>query len=211
MEVICDCAPVPDKLIVKGEFAALLVMVMLPETVPVPPGVNVAVKVVLCAGLRIIPDPPLTLNPGPEMPTFEIVTIEFPELVKITLMLPLLPTFTLPKFKLDGLAVSCADAGVIVTVAFAELVEAKALCAVTVTGFAGTLDGAVYRPVDEIVPTDEFPPRMPPTNQFTAVFVVPETVAVNCCDRPTWTFALVGEMETETGVAAGTMVTLAFA
>src|SRR6266702_3900161 len=161
MEVICDCAPVPDKLIVKGEFAALLVMVMLPETVPLPPGVNFAVKVVLCAGLRIIPDPPLTLNPGPEMPTFEIVTIEFPELVKITLMLPLLPTFTLPKFKLDGLAVSCADAGVIVT------------------GFAGTLDGAVYRPVDEIVPTDEFPPRMPPTNQFTAVFVVPEIVAVN--------------------------------
>jgi hypothetical protein len=70
----------------------------------------------------------------------------------------------------------------IVTIAFAELVEAKALCAVTVTGFAGTLDGAVYRPVEEIVPTDELPPAMPPTNQFTAVFVVPEIVAVNCCD-----------------------------
>jgi len=102
-------------------------------------------------------------------------------------------------------------AGRIVTVALAELVEFAALCAVTVTRLVGTLDGAVYRPVDEMVPTDEFPPRMPPTNQFTAVFVVPETVAVTCCDRPTWTFALVGEMETETGVAAGTMVTLAFA
>jgi hypothetical protein len=101
-------------------------------------------------------------------------------------------------------------AGRIVSVALAELVEFAALWAVTVTKLVGTPDGAVYKPVEEIVPTDELPPRMPPANQFTAVFVVPETVAVNCCDRPTWTFALVGEMETET-VAAGTMVTLAFA
>ena len=76
-------------------------------------------------------------------------------------------------------------AGRIATVALAELVEFAALCAVTVTRLVGTLDGAVYRPVDEMVPTDEFPPGMPPTNQFTAVFVVPETVTVNCCDLPT--------------------------
>jgi hypothetical protein len=122
MEVICDCTPAPDKLTVKGEFAALLLMVMLPEKFPVPPGVKVAVKAVLCAGFRMLPDAPLTLNPGPT-PTFEIVTVEFPELVKITFMLPLLPIFRLPKFRLDGLAVSCPDPGVIVTVAFAELVE----------------------------------------------------------------------------------------
>ena len=102
-------------------------------------------------------------------------------------------------------------AGRIVTVALAKLVEFAALCAVTVTRLVGTLDGAVYKPPAEIVPTEEFPPTIPLTSQFAAVFVVPETVAVNCCDRPTWTFALVGEMETETGVAAGTMETLAFA
>jgi hypothetical protein len=214
MEVIWDCTPAPDRLMFKGEFAALLLMVTLPETLPVPAGVKVAVKVVLCVGLRMIPDAPLTLNPVPEIPTFEIVTFEFPELVRIRFMLPLLPIFTLPKFKLDGFAVSCANDGVTVTVAFAELSEAIALWAVIVTGFAGALDGAVYRPVEEIVPTDEFPPATPPTNQFTAVLVVPETVAANCCDRPACTFALVGEIETETcvdgatpEVAAGCIVT----
>ena len=68
----------------------------------------------------------------------------------------------------------------IVTVALAELAGAKALCAVTVTGFVGALDGAVYKPAEEIVPTEEFPPAMPPTSQFTAVLVVPAIVAVNC-------------------------------
>jgi len=57
----------------------------------------------------------------------------------------------------------------------------------------------------------EFPPRPPLTNQFTAVLVVPEIVAVNCFDWPTCTLALVGEIETETEVAGGTTVTLAFA
>ena len=64
--------------------------------------------------------------------------------------------------------------------ALAEVVEFAALCAVTVTGLVGTLDGAVYRPVKEIVPTKELPPATPFTSQFTAVLVVPETVAVNC-------------------------------
>ena len=123
IEVICGCTPAPDKLTFKGEFAALLLMVMLPEVPPVPPGVKVAFKVVLCAGLRMLPDAPLTLNPGPEMPTFEIVTIEFPELVKITFRLPLLPIFTLPKFKPDGLAVSCAGA-LALTVSVAVLLVA---------------------------------------------------------------------------------------
>ena len=71
-------------------------------------------------------------------------------------------------------------AGRIVTVALAELGGFAALCAVTVTGLVGTLDGAVYIPPAEIVPTEEFPPAMPAASQFTAELVVPETVAVNC-------------------------------
>jgi hypothetical protein len=74
------------------------------------------------------------------------------------------------------------DEEVRVTVALAALADAKALCAVTVTMLVDALDGAVYKPAGEIVPTEEFPPAMPPTSQFTAVFVVPETVAENCCD-----------------------------
>ena len=100
--------------------------------------------------------------------------------------------------------------GRMVTVAFAELAEATALCAVTVTGLGDTLEGAVYRPVGDIVPTVEFPPTMPATNQFTAVLVVPETAAVNCVDRPTWTLAAVGEIVTEIDVGEGRTVTVAF-
>jgi hypothetical protein len=94
-------------------------------------------------------------------------------------------------------------AGRIVTAALADCVEAMALCAVTTTGLVGTVAGALYKPIEEIVPTKEFPPAIPPTNQFTAVLVVPETVAVNCCERPTCTPALPGEIVTDTGVGAG--------
>src|SRR5580704_11983459 len=41
--------------------------------------------------------------------------------------------------------------------------------------------GGVYKPVAVIVPSLEFPPTVPLTVQVTAVFVVPVTVAVNCC------------------------------
>jgi hypothetical protein len=100
---------------------------------------------------------------------------------------------------------------VTVTVALADCVEAKALCAVTTTGLVETVAGVLYKPVEEIVPTEEFPPTIPPTSQFTAVLVVPETVAVNCCDRPTCTLALPGEIVTDTGVGAGRIVTVALA
>jgi hypothetical protein len=48
------------------------------------------------------------------------------------------------------------------------------------------------------VPTEEFPPAIPETSQFTLVLLVPETVALNCCFWPTCTLALPGEIETET-------------
>jgi hypothetical protein len=53
-----------------------------------------------------------------------------------------------------------------------------------------------------MVPTDEFPPRTPETNQFTEVLDVPETAAANCCDPLTCKVALIGEMETETDAGA---------
>ncbi len=44
----------------------------------------------------------------------------------------------------------------------------------------GTLEGAVYKPPADIVPTVELPPVAPLTLQVTAVFVVLLTVALNC-------------------------------
>jgi hypothetical protein len=64
-------------------------------------------------------------------------------------------------------------------------------------GFGGT-SGALYKPVESIVP--QVPPAqpIPDTLQLTAVFCVPLTVAVNCCCVPVLTVACVGEIATLT-------------
>ena len=62
------------------------------------------------------------------------------------------------------------------TLALVDLVGSATLWAVTVTVCdVGILKGAVYRPAEEIVPTDGL------MDQVTAVLLVPKTVAVNCC------------------------------
>ena len=62
------------------------------------------------------------------------------------------------------------------SVALDDLVGSATLCAVTVTVCdVRTLDGPVYRPAEEMVPTDGL------IDQVTAVLLVPKTVAVNCC------------------------------
>lgn len=71
--------------------------------------------------------------------------------------------------------------------------------------------GAVYRPVDEIVPVADAPPAVPSTSHETAVLLVPETVAENCCAVPSGTLVLVGVTETATGVGVEEIDTLALA
>jgi hypothetical protein len=62
------------------------------------------------------------------------------------------------------------------TTPLADWVGSAALWAVTVTVCdVRILDGAVYRPAEEIVPTDGL------IDQVTAVLLVPKTVAVNGC------------------------------
>jgi hypothetical protein len=84
-----------------------------------------------------------------------------------------------------------------VTVAVPDFVGSACDVAVTVTcdGF-GAVAGAVYNPAAEIVPFAV----PPPTLQVTAVFEVPDTVAVNCCVPPAVTVAVAGETATEIGV-----------
>jgi hypothetical protein len=58
----------------------------------------------------------------------------------------------------------------------ADLVGSATLWAVTVTVCdVRILDGAVYRPAEEIVPTEGL------IDQVTAVLLAPRTVGVNCC------------------------------
>jgi len=75
---------------------------MLPVMLPVLAGVNVTFNVVLCPGDKIAPDAPLALKPGPEMLTFEIVTLDVPEFVTEIGCDATLPTLTLPKLKDAG-------------------------------------------------------------------------------------------------------------
>ena len=99
--------PVPDKVIVAGEFEALLATPMLPGTVPVPAGANVTFSVTTCPGVMICPlETPTAVKPGPAIVTFEIVILTVPELVKVMPRTRLLPIFTLLKFKLVVLGVS---------------------------------------------------------------------------------------------------------
>jgi hypothetical protein len=107
-ECCMGCTPVPERAIVVGEFAALLVRVTLPAALPLAAGVKVAFNVALCPVFRVVPvGTPPALKPGPPMLTFEIVAAEPPELVSVTLRVLLLPTFTLLKLRLGGLLVNC--------------------------------------------------------------------------------------------------------
>jgi hypothetical protein len=86
-------------------------------------------------------------------------------------------------------------------------VESAAETAVTVTtGGEGTVIGAVYTPVAEIMPTVAFPPATLLTLQVTVVLEDPLTVAMNVWVMPVCTLAVIGVIDTMTGVV---MVTCA--
>jgi hypothetical protein len=67
---VTECAtgatPVPDREIVTGDEAALLVTVTLPVTLPVADGAKVTLSVAVCPGVKICPEEtPLAVNPAP--------------------------------------------------------------------------------------------------------------------------------------------------
>ena len=103
-----------------------------------------------------------------------------------------------------GLTVTETPA-VTVTVAVSDFVLSATEIAFTVTGFdAGTVAGAVYKPVALIVPTVEFPPVTLFTCDVTAVLEVFATVVVNCFVKPACTLAVFGLIVTETAVTTVT-------
>jgi hypothetical protein len=92
---------------VTGEFMALLVIVRRPAKLPVVKGEKVALTAAVRPGLTVSPEAlPLAVNPAPETETPEIVTLELPVFVNVTLRCALLASPVLPKFKLLTLAVS---------------------------------------------------------------------------------------------------------
>ena len=106
--VIWPCVtPTPDRGTVSVVLLASDVIVRLPLLLPADAGVNTALKVVLCPAFRLTGSVgPLKVNPVPVTAAFEIVTVEPPELVTTTATDLLLPSVTLPKTTLLGLAVN---------------------------------------------------------------------------------------------------------
>jgi hypothetical protein len=103
--------PVPNREIVRFELEAFERTEMLPLALVEELGAKVTPKVKLCPGIRDSGRlKPLTLNPAPVALAWAMVTLEPPELVKLSDSVWLLPTWTLPKVRL--LAVAASDPGV---------------------------------------------------------------------------------------------------
>jgi hypothetical protein len=99
--------PVPLSGIVILPLVAVLAIATLPEYDVAEAGVNVTASVAVWPAARTVPfEMPESVNPVPERPTLEMVTLEFPVLVNVTFCVPVLPTVTLPKDRLEALALS---------------------------------------------------------------------------------------------------------
>jgi hypothetical protein len=110
------------------------------------------------------------------------------------------PGFNCEEF---GDTVRLDEFGTIVAVAVAVRLGAATGVAITITlGAEGTLAGAVYKPEAEIEPHVGPEHPAPAIVQLTDVFVLPVTVAVNCCVPPTLICAVDGATDAETAVAA---------
>ena len=84
------------------------VTLMLPLPLPVAVGVYCAEKVVLWPALSVKGNAsPLMLKPAPLAEAAEIVRLDPPELVRVSVSIFELPTTTLPKLKLTGFGVIC--------------------------------------------------------------------------------------------------------
>jgi hypothetical protein len=110
---ICACVPVPLNAIVMGEPGALLANEMFPLATPAEDGVKLAESPTVWPALSVVGvENPAMAKPEPETLAEEIVRLAVPEFVRVMDCDALLPTATLPKLALVGLAVSCPSSPV---------------------------------------------------------------------------------------------------
>jgi hypothetical protein len=105
-----------------------------PVTLPAAAGAKASVKFDLCPGLRVKGRAnPLVVKPLPETAACEIVRLPVPEFAKVMVCVFLVPTTTLPKLTLLGVAAREPEeeGEVIITVAVADLAGSALLVAVT--------------------------------------------------------------------------------
>src|SRR5208282_255081 len=100
-------APVPERGMLKLESEPVEVTLTLPLAAPLAVGEKSTVKDVLWPAVNVKgKDSPLKLNPVPLAAAAEMVRLDPPVLVSVSDRLLLLPTWTLPNAKLEGLGES---------------------------------------------------------------------------------------------------------
>lgn len=121
--------PVPDRGTVAGDPVALLTMEMLPFTLPLTVGLNCTLRVRFCAGESVTGAlPPASKKPAPFTVICEMVTLEFPVLVIVTLFVAEdVPVVMLPKLRLVGLMPRVSVAAVPVPIKLTVLGDVGAL------------------------------------------------------------------------------------
>jgi hypothetical protein len=98
---------VPESGTFNAELVALDVIARFPLTLPAEVGENFTLKLALCPAFSVVGKvSPLALKPAPVAVAAEIVTLDPPELVTVSVRDALLPVFTLEKLRLVGAAVS---------------------------------------------------------------------------------------------------------
>jgi hypothetical protein len=142
----------------------------------------------------IVPQLAGTVHPLTLQVTFVLLSLE----VTFAVNCCVVPAGTLA---LVGEIVIVIVGAVNVTVAMASLVVSATEVAVMVSVRpAGKTVGAVYKPLEFIVPIVASPPFSPFTAQVTEVLLFPVTVAVNCWVPPPAMLAVAGETVTATVV-----------
>lgn len=107
----CAWEALPERGTFNGELEASLVMARLPEKLAADVGAKVTVTETLAPGDTVVPVRPEELKPVPLAAACEICTVPAPLLVNVTVCGLVLPTFTVPKETLVGLACSCPTGG----------------------------------------------------------------------------------------------------
>jgi hypothetical protein len=103
--------PVPETGMFRLGLAPLEVMLTLPLMAPAEVGANRTEKEVLWPAVRVSGNAsPLMLTPLPVADAAEIVRLEPPELVRVSVRVFVLPTTTFPKARLVGFGVICPAA-----------------------------------------------------------------------------------------------------
>jgi hypothetical protein len=134
-EWLAGAEPVPVSGMTRGELAALLVTVTLPERLPVVVGANVTLKEVDCKAVRVTGSAkPLALNPAPLAAICETDTLLLPVFVRVTFCVALVCVVTLPKLTEVRLGVSWST------------VETPVPASGTTTGELGALAAKVRLP-----------------------------------------------------------------